>query len=352
MTFLNRKYQDLTPYTPGEQVDEQDYIKLNTNESPYPPAPGVQNAVAEATQKLNRYSDIAVEIVAKPLANYLDVKQDQLFLGNGSDEVLSYIFQGFTEKGIAFPDVTYGFYQVYSGLYQVEATIVPLNEDFSLELKEYEALKGTVIFANPNAPTGIYLPQEEICNFLERHPNRLVVVDEAYIDFSGKSMVSLIDHYKNLLVVGTFSKSRQLAGARLGFGVGNTELIADLNRLRFSLNPYNVNSLTQAAGSTVLQEQAYVDQKIQETIQVREWSKQELAKLGFEQTDSQGNFLFAKHPKFAGEKLFQALREKRILVRWFNQARTKDHLRITVGTQEQMERLIVVLTTILEEVEA
>ncbi|MGM0165839.1 histidinol-phosphate transaminase [Enterococcus sp. AZ135] len=352
MTFLNRKYQDLTPYTPGEQVDEQDYIKLNTNESPYPPAPGVQNAVAEATQKLNRYSDIAVEIVAKPLANYLGVKQDQLFLGNGSDEVLSYIFQGFTEKGIAFPDVTYGFYQVYSGLYQVEATIVPLNEDFSLELKEYDALKGTVIFANPNAPTGIYLPQEEICNFLERHPNRLVVVDEAYIDFSGKSMVSLIDHYKNLLVVGTFSKSRQLAGARLGFGVGNTELIADLNRLRFSLNPYNVNSLTQAAGSTVLQEQAYVDQKIQETIQVREWSKQELAKLGFEQTDSQGNFLFAKHPKFAGEKLFQALREKRILVRWFNQARTKDHLRITVGTQEQMERLIVVLTTILEEVEA
>lgn len=352
MTFLNRKYQDLTPYTPGEQVDEQDYIKLNTNESPYPPAPGVQNAVAEATQKLNRYSDIAVEIVAKPLANYLGVKQDQLFLGNGSDEVLSYIFQGFTEKGIAFPDVTYGFYQVYSGLYQVEATIVPLNEDFSLELKEYDALKGTVIFANPNAPTGIYLPQEEICNFLERHPNRLVVVDEAYIDFSGKSMVSLIDHYKNLLVVGTFSKSRQLAGARLGFGVGNTELIADLNRLRFSLNPYNVNSLTQAAGSTVLQEQTYVDQKIQETIQVREWSKQELAKLGFEQTDSQGNFLFAKHPKFAGEKLFQALREKRILVRWFNQARTKDHLRITVGTQEQMERLIVVLTTILEEVEA
>jgi len=352
MTFLNRKYQDLMPYTPGEQVDEQDYIKLNTNESPYPPAPGVQNAVAEATQKLNRYSDIAVEIVAKPLANYLGVKQDQLFLGNGSDEVLSYIFQGFTEKGIAFPDVTYGFYQVYSGLYQVEATIVPLNEDFSLELKEYDALKGTVIFANPNAPTGIYLPQEEICNFLERHPNRLVVVDEAYIDFSGKSMVSLIDHYKNLLVVGTFSKSRQLAGARLGFGVGNTELIADLNRLRFSLNPYNVNSLTQVAGSTVLQEQAYVDQKIQETIQVREWSKQELAKLGFEQTDSQGNFLFAKHPKFAGEKLFQALREKRILVRWFNQARAKDHLRITVGTQEQMERLIVVLTTILEEVEA
>lgn len=352
MTFLNQKYQDITPYTPGEQVNEQTYIKLNTNESPYPPAPSVEAAVAEASKSLNRYSDIAVEIVAKPLSEYLGVKQEQLFLGNGSDEVLSYIFQGFTENGIAFPDVTYGFYQVYSGLYKVDSTVVPLNNDFSLDLNEYDRLKGTVIFANPNAPTGVYLPQAEICAFLERHPDRLVVVDEAYIDFGGTSMVSLIDRYKNLFVVGTFSKSRQLAGARLGFGVGNTELIADMNRLRFSLNPYNVNSLTQAAGGAVLQEQEYVDQKIQETIQVREWSKQALTKLGFEQTDSQGNFLFAMYPKIAGEKLFAALREKKILVRWFNQPRTKEYLRITVGTQEQMEHLIIALTTILEEVDA
>lgn len=352
MTFLNQKYQDLTPYTPGEQVDEREYIKLNTNESPYPPAPAVQKAVAEASLSLNRYSDIAVEVVASPLAKYLGVKKEQLFLGNGSDEVLSYIFQGFTEKGIAFPDVTYGFYQVYSGLYQVDAAAVPLKNDFSLELKDYDELSGTVIFANPNAPTGIQLTQAEICEFIERHPDRLVVVDEAYIDFGGESMVSLVDRYSNLLVVGTFSKSRQLAGARLGFGVGNVELIADMNRLRFSLNPYNVNSLTQAAGGAVLQEQEYVDQKIQETIQVREWSKQELNKLGFEQTDSQGNFLFAKHPKVAGEELFTALKERKILVRWFNQPRTKDYLRITVGTQEQMEQLVTALTTILEEVEA
>lgn len=350
MTFLNQKYQDLTPYTPGEQVDEQVYIKLNTNENPYPPAPSVQQAVSEASKKLNRYSDITIETVAKPLAHYLGVKQDQLFLGNGSDEVLSYLFQGFTEKGIAFPDVTYGFYQVYSNLYQVETQVVPLKKDFSLELKEYDGLKGTVMFANPNAPTGIYLTQEEICDFLTRHPDRLVVVDEAYVDFGNQSMVSLINQYKNLFVVGTFSKSRQLAGARLGFGVGNAELIADLNRLRFSLNPYNVNSLTQAAGGAVLQEQAYVDQKIQETIRVREWSKKELTRLGFEQTDSQGNFLFAKHPKVAGEKLFTNLRENNILVRWFDQPRIKEYLRITVGTQEQMERLINVLTTIIEEV--
>ncbi|MDU5336919.1 histidinol-phosphate transaminase [Enterococcus sp.] len=352
MTFLNQKYQNLTPYIPGEQVNEQEYIKLNTNESPYPPAPAVQKAVAEASLSLNRYSDIAVEVVANPLAQYLGVKKEQLFLGNGSDEVLSYIFQGFTEKGIAFPDVTYGFYQVYSGLYQVDATVVPLKNDFSLELKDYDELSGTVIFANPNAPTGIQLTQAEICEFIERHPDRLVVVDEAYIDFGGESMVSLVDRYSNLLVVGTFSKSRQLAGARLGFGVGNVELIADMNRLRFSLNPYNVNSLTQAAGGAVLQEQEYVDQKIQETIQVREWSKQELNKLGFEQTDSQGNFLFAKHPKIAGETLFTALRGKKILVRWFNQPRTKDYLRITVGTQEHMEQLVTALTTILEEVDA
>ncbi|MGG5369955.1 histidinol-phosphate transaminase [Enterococcus sp. AZ196] len=352
MTFLNEKFQELTPYTPGEQVNEEAFIKLNTNESPYPPAQGVQEAVAEASQKLNRYSDIAVEAVAKPLAEYLGVQQNQLFLGNGSDEVLSYIFQGFTEKGIAFPDVTYGFYQVYCGLYQVDATVVPLEDDFSLELSKYDDLDGTVIFANPNAPTGIYLTQEKICDFLERHPDRLVVVDEAYIDFSGESMVSVIDQYKNLFVVGTFSKSRQLAGARLGFGVGNADLIADMNRLRFSLNPYNINSMTQAAGSAVLQEQDYVDQKVRETIQVREWSKRELAKLGFEQTDSQGNFLFAKHPKLSGEELFTALREKKILARWFNQPRTKEHLRITVGTQEQMERLVEALKMILEEVEA
>ena len=352
MTFLNQKYQDLTPYTPGEQVDEREYIKLNTNESPYPPAPSVQAAVEEASQKLNRYSDIAVEVVAKPLAQYLGVGAGQLILGNGSDEVLSFIFQGFTEKGIAFPDVTYGFYKVYSGLYKVDSTVIPLKNDYSLDLKDYDDLQGTVIFPNPNAPTGMYLPQSKISEFIERHPDRLVVVDEAYIDFGGKSMVSLIDQYENLLVVGTFSKSRQLAGARLGFAVGNTELIADLNRLRFSLNPYNVNSLTQATGGAVLQEQVYVDQKIQETIQIREWCKQELTKLGFEQTDSQGNFLFAKHPKVAGEKLFTALREEKILVRWFNQPRIKEYLRITVGTQEQMNQLMTALTTILEEVDA
>lgn len=350
MTFLHQKYHKLTPYTPGEQVDEQAVIKLNTNESPYPPAPSVQAAVADAAHKLNRYSDIAAEVVTTPLAAYLGVTPAQLFLGNGSDEVLSYLFQGFTENGIAFPDVTYGFYQVYSALYQVAATVVPLQEDFSIALTDYDSLKGTVIFANPNAPTGVYQEQSEICAFLKRHPDRLVIVDEAYIDFGGTSMVSLIDQYPNLLVVGTFSKSWQLAGARLGFAVANEGLIQDLNRLKFSLNPYNVNSLTQAAGAAVLQEQAYVDEKIQATIHVREWSKQALAKLGFEQTDSQGNFLFARHPAIAGEELYQALKEQKIFVRWFNQPRIKEYLRITVGTRAQMERLMTVLTTIIEEV--
>lgn len=352
MTFLNQKYQDLTPYTPGEQVDEREYIKLNTNESPYPPAPSVQAAVEEASQKLNRYSDMSGTVVAQPLARYLGVKEEQIFLGNGSDEVLSYIFHGFTENGIAFPDVTYGFYKVYSGLYKVDSTVVPLKSDFSIELSDYDDLKGIVIFANPNAPTGVYLPQKQISAFLERHPDRLVVVDEAYIDFGSKSMVSLIDKYENLFVVGTFSKSRQLAGARLGFGVGSAKMIADMNLLRFSLNPYYVNSLTQAAGGAVLQEQDYVDKIVQETIQIREWCKQELNNLGFEQTDSQGNFLFAKHPKLSAEKIFTALREKKILVRWFNQPRINDYLRITVGTREQMEQLVTALITILEEVEA
>ncbi|MGM0215216.1 histidinol-phosphate transaminase [Enterococcus sp. AZ109] len=348
MNFLHSKYAQLVPYTPGEQPKENNFIKLNTNESPYEPAPSVMEAVKEAAHTLNRYSDTAARIVIEPLAKQLGVQGDQVILGNGSDEILSFVFQAFTEKGMSFPDVTYGFYSIYCDMYQAKANVVPLKEDFSLDLADYDELAGTVIIANPNAPTGLLLSCETICDFLTKHPDRLLVVDEAYIDFGGKSMVSYIDQFDNLLVVGTFSKSRQLAGARLGYAVGNSQLIENLNRIKYSVNPYNINAMTQAAGAAVLAEQAYVDDCISETMAVREWSKQELKRRGFEMTDSYCNFLFAKHPAIAGEELFEALRRQQILVRWFNQPRIKDYLRISIGTKEQMERLIEVLDQILK----
>lgn len=348
MNFLHSKYAHLVPYTPGEQPKENDFIKLNTNESPYEPAPSVMEAVKEAAHTLNRYSDTAARIVVEPLAKQLGVQTEQLILGNGSDEILSFLFQAFTEKGMSFPDVTYGFYSIYCDMYQAQANVVPLKEDFSLDLADYDELEGTVIIANPNAPTGLLLSCEVICGFLTKHPDRLLVVDEAYIDFGGKSMVSYIDQFENLLVVGTFSKSRQLAGARLGYAAGNSQLIENLNRIKYSVNPYNINAMTQAAGAAVLAEQDYVDRCIQETIAVREWCKQELKQRGFEMTDSYCNFLFAKHPAIAGEELFEALRAQKILVRWFNQPRVKDYLRISIGTREQMERLMEVVDQILE----
>ncbi|MEO1772758.1 histidinol-phosphate transaminase [Candidatus Enterococcus ferrettii] len=348
MNFLHSKYAHLVPYTPGEQPKESDFIKLNTNESPYEPAPSVMEAVKAAAHTLNRYSDTAARIVVDPLAKQLGVKADQVILGNGSDEILSFIFQAFTEKGMSFPDVTYGFYAIYCDMYQAQANVVPLMEDFTLDLSAYDALAGTVIIANPNAPTGLLLSCEEICDFLKRHPDRLLVVDEAYIDFGGQSMIAHIEEFDNLLVVGTFSKSRQLAGARLGYAVGNSQLIGNLNQIKYSVNPYNINAMTQAAGAAVLAEQDYVDQCIKKTIEVRNWSTQELKKRGFEMTDSYCNFLFAKHSEFAGETLFEALREQKILVRWFNQPRTKDYLRISIGTKEQMERLMDAVDRILE----
>lgn len=350
MDFLNSKYKNLVPYTPGEQVETSQFIKLNTNESPFEPAPGVAQAVAAAALNLNRYSDTTAKIVVEPLAQHFEVKPNQIFLGNGSDEVLAYVFQAFMEDGVAFPDVTYGFYQIYGDFYQVPTTEVPLESDFSVDLAAYDDLAGAVVIANPNAPTGIYLPVDELVAFARRNPTRLLIVDEAYVDFGAETMTQFVDELDNLLVVGTFSKSRQLAGARLGYAVANEKLIADLNRLKFSSNPYNINAMTQAAAAAVLEEEIYIAEKLLEIVDNRIWTKKELEKLGFELTDSYGNFLFAKHPDFAGEKLLNLLKEEKIFVRWFNQPRIKDYLRITVGTQKQMAALVQACQKIIEGV--
>lgn len=349
MNFLNQNLQQLTPYTPGEQPKIGTFIKLNTNENPYPPAPGVVTAVAESVANLALYADPTCQKLTKALAKELSVPTEAVFLGNGSDEVLAFCFQGFMEKGCAFPAITYGFYQVFSQLYQVTTKVIPLSVDLTVNLRDYQGLTEVILLANPNAPTGLVVGKEALVELVEENPQRLVIIDEAYIDFGGGSLVSETQHYPNLLVVGTFSKSRQLAGGRLGYAVGSSNLIQTLNTLKFSVNPYNINAMTQAAGIAVLADETYYQLALKKVLQTREWTKQALKKLGFHVTDSQGNFVFISHQKIAGEVLYQELKARNILVRWFNQAPIEEYIRVTIGTQEQMEIFIEELTKILEE---
>lgn len=337
--FFNQQFQHLVPYVPGEQTKKQGLIKLNTNENPYEPPVEVIEAAKEAAKTLSRYSDPTCQQVIVPLAEQLGVQPENVFLGNGSDEVLSFLFEGFMEKGVQFPDITYGFYEVYGEVFHLTTQKIPLKKDLMIDLADYDG-EETVVIANPNAPTGLTLSPEDICQFAQKNPKRLIVVDEAYSDFSCISMIPYLDKIPNVLVVGTFSKSRHLAGARLGYAVGSKELITDLNTLKFSHNPYSVNAMTLACGAASLAAQTYVDACIEKIIATREWTKQELTKLGFVGTDSQANFLFVQHPQIAGEKLFLSLKEKNILVRWFNQPRIKNYLRISIGTQAEMEELI------------
>ncbi len=338
--FLSARLSALEAYVPGEQPKVQGLIKLNTNESPYPPAPGVREAAAEAAEGLQLYNDLSAGRLIRMLSEACGVRPDQVAVSNGSDEMLAFAFQAFGEKGLAFPDITYGFYPVWANLYGLDARIVPLDEDFRIHIEDYLACGRTVVIANPNAPTGIGLPRDAIARIAESNPQNAVIVDEAYIDFGGESAAGLIDDYDNLLVVRTFSKSRQMAGARLGFALGSRELIGDLNRVRYSFHPYNVNSMTQAAGTAALADPAYFENCRTRIMETREWTKGELKKLGFTVLPSQANFLFAKPKSMSGEQFQQMLRKRNILVRRFDLPRIKDYLRITVGSREQMEIFI------------
>lgn len=338
MSFLDSQFQHLVPYVPGEQTLTK-VIKLNTNENPYDPPQRVIEAAKVAATTLSRYSDPTCHQVIEPLAQHFQVAPENVFLGNGSDEVLFFLFQGFMEKGVQFPDITYGFYEVYSDLFHLNTQVIPLKEDLSIDLAEYTG-DATVIIANPNAPTGLAIAPEVICAFAEQHPHRLIIVDEAYSDFSEASLVPYLDKHPNILVVGTFSKSRHLAGARLGYAVGSKELIEDLNKLKFSHNPYSVNTMTLACGEASLQAQDYVDECTNKIIATREWTQQELQKLGFETTKSQTNFVFCQHPRVAGETIFKQLKAQNILVRWFSNPRIANYVRISIGTQAEMETLL------------
>ena len=337
--FLSARLQALAPYVPGEQPKVK-LIKLNTNESPFPPAPGVKEAVTEAAESLQLYNDLSAARLIKLLAETYGVQENQITVSNGSDEILAFAFQAFGEKGLVFPDITYGFYPVWAELYGLDAKIIPLTEDFSIDISDYQGNDRCIVIANPNAPTGKALPLSAIQEIAEKNPDQVVIVDEAYVDFGADSALALLPEYDNVLVIRTFSKSRQLAGARLGFAMGSATLIDDLNRVRFSFHPYNVNTLTQAAGAAALEQPDYFEACRNAIMETREWTAQQLLSLGFTVLDSKTNFLFASAPGISGAAYQKALREKNILVRYFNLPRTKAFTRITIGTRAQMEALI------------
>lgn len=349
--FLSSKYASLTPYTPGEQPKERKYIKLNTNESPFPPSKRAIEAARLAAGGLELYSDPECRVLTRKIAERYGVEPDQVLCTNGSDEILNFAFMAFCDKdrGAIFPDVTYGFYSVFAALNGVPYEEVPLADDLSVRTEDYMGVNKTVFLANPNAPTGIALPLCEIERIVASNKDSVVVVDEAYIDFGGESAVRLIDKYSNLLVTQTFSKSRSMAGARLGFGIGCTDLIRDLNMIKYSTNPYNVNSMTAAAGIGALEDQEYTDSNCRTVMANREYTAQALKNMGFEMTDSQANFIFAKHPKIDGYKLYSRLRQNGILVRHFSKDRIAQYNRITIGSREQMESLIEAISDILTE---
>ena len=340
--FLSPEAARLAPYTPGEQPRDQQYIKLNTNESPFPPSPRVLAALSRAEAgKLNLYSDPTCAPLVDAIARRYGLGAENVLPGNGSDEVLAFAFRAFCGVGIpvAYPDITYGFYKSQAALFGLEARVVPLREDFTLRVEDYLDFPGTIVIANPNAPTGIAVPRADIQRLLEADPDRVVIVDEAYVDFGAESCVPLICRYDNLLVTQTMSKSRSLAGGRVGYALGGAELIAALNRVKYSFHPYNVNRLSILAGAAAVEDEAYFRACTAAIRETRAWTTERLEALGFTVLPSQANFVFARHGRLPGGELYRKLKENGILVRWFDADRIRDFVRITVGSREQMEAL-------------
>ncbi len=348
--FFSDKFALLSPYTPGEQPKTRKFIKLNTNESPFPPSARAIEAATEAAKSLELYSDPECRALTEKMAETLGVAYEEVLMTNGSDEILNFAFMAFCDAAhpAVFPDITYGFYPVFANLSGIPYEEIPLKDDFSVDVDAFCGIHKTIFIANPNAPTGLLLPLSDIEKIVASNPDNVVVIDEAYIDFGGESAVPLIKKYDNLLVTQTFSKSRSMAGARLGFGVGNAALIRDLNTIKYSTNPYNVNAMTMAAGLGTLSDAAYTERNCRTISENRAYTAEALKKLGFTLTDSRANFLFAKHPRLSGEELYAALREKGILVRHFKKDRISDFCRITVGSREEMETLVKTITEISE----
>ena len=337
--FLKSNFKGLEPYTPGEQPINSKLIKLNTNESPYPPSPKVIEAInREEVERLKLYSDPEAKVLVEAAADYYNVEKEQIMAGNGSDELLAFSFMAYGEK-IYFPSISYGFYKVYGRIFGEKVTMLPLDENLKINVEDYYDLDGTVVIANPNAPTGIALSKDEIEQILIRNRNNLVIIDEAYVDFGAESVVCLVDQYDNLLVIQTLSKSRSLAGARIGVAIGNKEIIKDLKNIKYSFNPYKLNRLSIIAGAAAFKDKDYFERCCDKIKDTRDRFVKDLELAGFEVLPSKANFIFAKPPGMTGEEYFQQLRKKDILVRHFNEPLIKDYVRITIGTEEQMNAI-------------
>lgn len=350
--FWSQRIRDVEPYVPGEQPKDRRYVKLNTNENPYPPSKKVAQALAQVdTDSLRLYPDPDCYALRKALADSKGLLPEQVFVGNGSDEVLAFCYLAFMddETPAIFPDITYSFYPVYAAFFGNNARIVPVNEDFTIPMEEMMRDDGTVILTNPNAPTGIAVPLETIVALCRANQNHLVIVDEAYVDFGGESAVSMIGEFDNLLVVQTFSKSRSLAGMRIGFAYGNESLIAGLNAVKNSINSYTLDRMALSAAQAAVEDEAYTDDTCRRIAETREKTAGKLLDMGFVVLPSKTNFLFVSHKTAEASVIFKKLREKGVLVRYFNKPRINNFLRITVGTDEEMNILVSALTEILEE---
>lgn len=343
MSNWENNVRKVIPYTPGEQPDQPDMIKLNTNENPYPPAPGVADALRNTeTDTLRLYPDPTARDLVHAIAREYGLQDEQVFVGVGSDDVLAMSFLTFfnSEKPVLFPDITYSFYDVWAELFRIPYERPALDENFHIKKEDYLRENGGIIFPNPNAPTGVSFPLSDIEDIVSHNQDVIVIVDEAYVDFGTQSALPLIEKYENLLVVQTFSKSRSMAGMRIGYAMGSAKLIKYLNDVKYSFNSYTMNRTTIAAGVAAISDREYFRETCSKIIETREWTKKELKNMGFHFEDSKANFIFAAHENCPAEKLFQALRERHIYVRYFPGGRTGNYLRITIGTGEEMETFL------------
>ena len=342
--------RSIEPYIPGEQPQFSDMIKLNTNECPYPPSPMVEKVLKKCDySNLRLYPSFTFKPLKEVLCKTYNIAENEIFFGNGSDEVLALAFMTFfnSKKPILFPDITYSFYDVWADVYKIPYKTMPLDDNFRINKTDYFQENGGIIFPNPNAPTGVYESNEMIEEIVKANKNSIVIIDEAYIDFGGESCIGLTEKYDNLLVVQTFSKSRSMAGMRIGYAIGNEKLIKYMNDVKFSINSYTMNHVTQVCGAAAVEDEEYFIETIKKITDVRENTKKELKKLGFTFTDSKSNFLFAAHDKVKAETIFNELKSRKIYVRYWNKPRINNYLRISIGTAEEMEKLISALKEIV-----
>ena len=343
MRLWEQNFRDVEPYTPGEQPKDRNVIKLNTNENPYPPSPAVEKALREMDlTRLRKYPDPAAEELTEAIAEYYGISRDRVFPGVGSDDVIGMAFLTFFNgpKPVLFPNITYSFYDVWADLFRIPYETPALNENFEVVPEDYFRENGGIVLANPNAPTGVELPLDQLEEIVRRNQASVVIVDEAYVDFGGESALGLTEKYENLLVVQTFSKSRSFAGMRIGFAMGHPDLIAALNRVKYSYNSYTMNTPSIILGAAAIRDRAYFEETTGKIIRTRERVKKELAALGFTFGDSKSNFIFAKREGTDAEKLFRTLKENGIYVRWFSKPLIRDYLRISIGTDEEMDCLL------------